>query len=142
MWRYRRGPILVATTLAGVVNLAAQAIGPQNPPPITRSLTGRDSFEFYCSSCHGRDGSGHGPAADRLKVMPSDLRMLARRNGGVFPRDRVIAFVTSGDTTSSEHRSADMPEWGRALEDVDRSDTIVKTRIANIVQYVESLQMK
>jgi mono/diheme cytochrome c family protein len=142
MHRHHRGPSVVAMAFLSVIGATAQGIGPQNPPPITRSLTGGDSFEFYCTSCHGRDGGGQGPAVDRLKVKPPDLRLLARRNGGEFPRDRVIAFVTKGDTSSSEHRSSEMPEWGRALEGVDRSEAIVTTRIANIVRYVESLQVK
>jgi mono/diheme cytochrome c family protein len=141
--RHLHGRIVIAIAFASVVGAMAQGIGPQNPPPIARSLVGKDSFEFYCASCHGRDGSGgRGPAVDRLKVKPPDLRLLAQQNGGEFPRDRVLTFVTNGDTASSEHRSSEMPAWGRALEGVDRSEATVKTRIANMVQYVESLQLK
>ena len=142
MCQHLCAPVFVALLVAADIGATAQGIGPQNPPPVTRSLTGKDSYEFYCASCHGHDGAGQGQAVGRLKEKPPDLRLLARRNGGEFPRARVLAFVTSGDTSSSEHRSSDMPVWGRALEGVDRSDAIVKTRIANIVQYVESLQMK
>ena len=51
------------------------------------SIAGRDSFEFYCASCHGTTGKGDGPIASALKVSPSDLTSLARRNRGAFPKD-------------------------------------------------------
>jgi hypothetical protein len=53
----------VVTTNVGI----AQNVGPTNPPLIIRSVDGKDSFEFYCAGCHGRDGRGDGPVADRLR---------------------------------------------------------------------------
>jgi mono/diheme cytochrome c family protein len=128
----------VVTTNVGI----AQNVGPTNPPLIIRSVDGKDSFEFYCAGCHGRDGRGDGPVADRLKTKPPDLRLLAQRNGGEFPRDRVLEFVTHGDPDSREHAPADMPAWGAAFEGLDRSHVLVKSRIENIVRYLESIQLE
>ena len=59
--------------------------GQSTPPLMLDSIAGRDSFEFYCASCHGTRGKGDGPIASALKVAPSDLTSLARRNRGAFP---------------------------------------------------------
>jgi mono/diheme cytochrome c family protein len=134
--------VVVAVGLTTAAVAIEQVIGPQSPPPVIRSIAGKDSFEFYCSSCHGRDGSGNGPAADRLRTKPPDLRLLALQNGGEFPRERILAFVTNGDVSISEHRPTDMPPWGAAFMGLERSEALVAIRIANIVQYVESLQAK
>ena len=139
--RRRFAWLAAAVGLATTTVVVAQSVGPQNPPLIIRSLVGKDSFEFYCASCHGRDAAGHGPAADRLKTPPPALRLLARRNGGTFPRERVTSFVTNGDASAVEHRPNDMPAWGPAFGGLDRSDALVTIRITNLVQYLESLQV-
>lgn len=134
--------LLVACGATLAVAATAQTVGPQNPPLIIRSLAGKDSFEFYCAGCHGRDGRGEGSVTQRLKTKPPDLRLLAQRNGGDFPRERVLQFVTSGNGSSSGHRSDEMPQWGRAFEGLERSDALVKVRIENIVNYLASIQLK
>ena len=116
--------------------------GRSSPTPTLalESLTGRDSFDRYCASCHGVDGRGGGPVASALKTRPPDLTTLARRNGG-FPRERVAAFVEGTDRLSLTHGSGDMPVWGRTLRGLDSSDARVRVRLANLVAYVESLQL-
>ena len=110
-------------------------------PTLTlESLTGRDSFDRYCASCHGVDGRGGGPAASALRNPPPDLTTLARRNGG-FPRELVAAFVEGTDRLSLTHGSGDMPVWGRTLRGLESSDARINVRLANLVAYVESLQL-
>jgi mono/diheme cytochrome c family protein len=106
-------------------------------------MYGRDLFEFYCATCHGRDGKGGGPAASALRVTPPDLTTIARRNGGPFPRAVVRELVT-GDQQRlvPAHGSKDMPVWGPIFRALDPNDTATKVRIANIVDYIESLQPK
>ena len=111
------------------------------PALALESLTGRDSFDRYCASCHGTDGRGAGPVAAALKTRPVDLTTLARRNGGTFPRQRVASFVEGTERPSLTHGSGDMPVWGRALRGLESSDARVKVRLANLVAYVESLQL-
>ena len=111
-------------------------------PTLTpESLTGRDSFDRFCASCHGVDGRGGGPVASALRTPPPDLTTLARREGGTFPRERVAAFVEGTDRVSLTHGSSDMPVWGRTLRGLDSSDARIKVRLANLVAYVESLQI-
>ena len=85
MARLLGSALFIATIVATVA--AAQSTQPRTPPLALESLAGRDSFGVYCASCHGADGTGHGPAASALRTQPADLTILARRNGGVFPRD-------------------------------------------------------
>src|SRR6516164_9613587 len=79
---------------------------------LTPSMAGRDIFISYCAPCHGRDGTGNGPVASSLKAAPANLTLLARRNGGTFPRSDVEAFVKNGPPEVSAHGSSDMPVWG------------------------------
>ena len=110
-------------------------------PTLTlESLTGRDSFDRYCASCHGVDGRGGGPVASALRNRPPDLTTLARREGG-FPRERVFDFVEGTNRLSLTHGSGDMPVWGRTFRGLESSDARTRARLANLVAYVESLQV-
>jgi len=132
---------IVILILTAGVNVLAQTTGPPNPPLIIQSLAGRDLFDFYCATCHGRDGKGGGPVAAALKVPPPDLTQFARANGGVFPRRRVELFVMhGGNVQAPAHGSSEMPVWGPVFLGLDRSDTLATVRIANVVDYVGSLQ--
>ena len=135
-------PLYAAIVLAAGLDAFAQSPPtPQNPPLVIRSLAGRDLFEFYCATCHGRDGRGQGPVAIALKAPPPDLTRLTAHNGGTFPRERVQMFVThDGSTLSPAHGTAEMPVWGPVFRGLDPSDTLAAIRIANVVQYIESIQ--
>lgn len=128
--------------LAQVPDVRNTQTGRTSPtaPLVLESLTGRDSFDRYCASCHGADGRGGGPVAAALKNRPPDLTMLARREGG-FPREHVAAFIEGTNRLSLTHGSGDMPVWGRTFRGLDSSDARIKVRLANLVAYVESLQL-
>lgn len=66
----------------------------------------------------------------------------SKRNGGVFPKSRVQFYVTGDAPGAEAHGSRDMPVWGPIFRFLDPSDLKVKLRIANIVGYLESIQMK
>ena len=120
---------------------SAQTTGPTNPPLVIPSMYARDLFEFYCAACHGRDGHGRGPAVPALRVPPPDLTTIATRNSGAFPHARVESIVTGAQVgLMSAHGSSDMPVWGPIFRELDRNDTMNKTRVANIVGYLESIQ--
>jgi mono/diheme cytochrome c family protein len=127
------------TVTMATADPAGQTARSQPPPLILESLAGRDSFERYCSSCHGSGGLGDGPVAKQITTRPANLTALARRNGGTFPRQRVAAFI-EGTTRSAGHGSSDMPLWGQTFRALDTSDARVKVRLNNLVAYVESLQ--
>jgi mono/diheme cytochrome c family protein len=132
------GVALVVAT-AGLATGMAQ--GPPQRPLAIESLTGRDNYAMYCSSCHGAEARGDGPVAAALTVRPSDLTVLARQNGGVFPRARVASFITGPERESVRaHGSAGMPAWGPIFSALDTSDQRARQRLDNVVRYLESIQ--
>ena len=118
----------------------ARAQKPLTPPLVISSLSGRDLFQFYCSTCHGRDGKGHGPVASSLKRQPPDLTTVARRRDGVFPSETIERLVTGDDRPIGEHGSREMPVWGPIFLSLEPHDRLTAIRIANIVAYIESIQ--
>jgi hypothetical protein len=48
---------------------------------------GQLEYQSFCASFHGSDAKGNGPSAAQIGVQPSDLTQLAKKNGGVFPRE-------------------------------------------------------
>ena len=140
MW-YQYGMATIARLGVFVIALTASGVHarPQKPPQILiDSLAGRDSYQLYCSPCHGRTGQGDGPVAAALKTRPSDLTRLTERNGG-YPADRIRATVTGTGAVQPAHGSSDMPVWG-PLFGAFESDARVRERIANLVTYIETLQ--
>lgn len=128
---------------AAAVVVTAQTTTPAPPSLAIRSLAGRDLFEFYCATCHGRDGTGHGPVAAALMRAPADLTRLAIAQAGRFPRERVERYIANGgDMATPAHGTSEMPVWGPVFRALDPSDTRVRVRIANVVGYVESLQQR
>lgn len=144
MWPLRMMAALLAGTVLGAgSSWAGQTITKQNPPFAVPSLYGADLFQFHCATCHGRDGKGDGPTARALKSPPPDLTRIASHNGGKFPSQQVERFVTDGgDGLTPSHGSKEMPVWGPIFRSVLPSDTEAKTRIKNLVSYVESIQSK
>jgi mono/diheme cytochrome c family protein len=132
--------LLIAVT-AGVALRARQA--PREPLSslAIHSMYGQDLYEFYCASCHGRDGKGAGPVAPALKTAPPDLTTISRRNDGVFPKARIEAIVAGTPSGAmAAHGSKDMPVWGPIFRSLDPANKANRERIANIVAYLESLQ--
>jgi hypothetical protein len=128
---------------------AAVAIGEAAPQQSTTdkpfsllspSLYGVDNFRNYCAPCHGRDGTGHGPVAPALKVAPTDLTKLSAKNNGVFPRARVRDYITNGAGDIAAHGTSSMPVWGPTFRALDSSDRSVAVRIANVVEYLSTIQ--
>jgi mono/diheme cytochrome c family protein len=137
-----RALVFVALPAAGIVAIA-QTTGSSNPPLVIRSLSGEELYRFYCATCHGPSGRGDGPVAVALKEAPPDLRLLAHRNGGAFPSQRVEALVANdGALRPPAHGSLDMPVWGPIFRGLDASDVMTTIRLTNIVQYLESIQAK
>jgi mono/diheme cytochrome c family protein len=121
----------------------AAVVHAQTPSPLPfsgDSLVGKDSFDAYCASCHGPDGSGNGPVAGSLKNVPTDLTVLASRNGDSFPRERVAAVLMGTSRTVVAHGTRAMPIWGPMFR-MFESDARTQVRIDNLVSYLEKLQV-
>ena len=117
----------------GVVE--AGQTGQTTPSP----LNGKAMFDLYCTSCHGKEAKGDGPVAAALKVAPADLTRINARNGGTFPTDKVRRFIEGRETVAG-HGSREMPIWGGLFSEVDRDSEMAKIRIANLADYLKSIQ--
>ena len=137
----RRSLLALGVVAAVAPELIVEAQRPQTPPLILESVTGRDSFEFYCASCHGMTGNGNGPLVAALKTRPADLTSLALRNNGAFPTDRVRGVLVGANGSVAAHGPADMPVWGPIFRALDPSDPRVQQRIGNIVTHIEGMQV-
>jgi mono/diheme cytochrome c family protein len=112
------------------------------PPSQTSPASGKDMFMNYCAVCHGKDGTGGGPAAAAMKKAPSDLTTLAARSGGKFPELRVAETIR-GDVGNPAHGSKDMPVWGEVFQSMSRDSGAGKQmRVANLTAYIKSIQAK
>jgi mono/diheme cytochrome c family protein len=132
---------LTALALVMSVPLHAQDTRrPRGVSPAIESLTGKDSYEFYCAACHGVGGRGDGPVSGALKTQVPDLTSLARRNGGTYPLDKVRASIVNTERPITAHGTGDMPVWGYIFPILDRQDVRANVRIDNLVTYIGRLQ--
>lgn len=112
------------------------------PAPYANPTSGKDMYIAYCASCHGQGGMGNGPAAAALKTKPTDLTLLAVKNGGRFP-DAHIAEIIKGDSLMAAHGNKEMPVWGPIFLTLGRRDPAQEQmRIHNLTTYLESIQQK
>ena len=104
--------------------------------------SGPEMYKAYCAVCHGMTGKGNGPAAEALKVPPSDLTTLAKRNGGRYPSDHVRSAI-EGDLRLAAHGSKEMPVWGELFWRMSQGHSSeVQLRVSNLNKYIESQQVK
>jgi mono/diheme cytochrome c family protein len=97
---------------------------------------GGRTFMRYCALCHGIDGIGSGPLAESLAAAPPDLTMLAERNGGTFPEDRVKNVIENGGPKG--HGMMAMLAWGKVFNEDLGSDS--HKVIDDLTAYIKSLQ--
>jgi len=112
--------------------------------PITQTApnSGKEMFNSYCAVCHGADAKGAGPAASAMKTPPTDLTTLAQKNGGKYPSAHVAAVIR-GQGALPSHGSEEMPVWGPLFSSLSQGhEAQVQQRVANLVQYIDTLQAK
>jgi len=101
---------------------------------------GKMAYEESCASCHGKDGTGNGPATQVMKTKVPNLTVLAKNNGGVFPVQKVYEII-DGRNPIPSHGTREMPIWGNAFLSFG-PEYIVRNRILAIVDYLDRLQAK
>ncbi|MEE8394468.1 MAG: cytochrome c [bacterium] len=107
-----------ATGAAEPWKAPAEAKGYQNTiAPSAQSIAaGKALFLKFCTRCHGEDGSGKGPTALSLNVIPADFRDKARMNQA----DGELAWkILSGRDV--------MPSWAPVLQE---------EQVWNLVNYI------
>ncbi len=153
----RRGVPLGILLLA--VGLAGSAGGTPPPPAVSGqkpdaappapardanvAVSGAFTFRTYCAPCHGADGKGEGPMADNLRYHPANLSLIAARNGGSFPFEKVVRIV-DGRVPVKGHGGPDMPVWGDAFKNADTGydEKRVREKIRSVVEYLRTIQAR
>ena len=133
---------------AAFLLLSAPGLHAQESADPNAGVSGEHDFNMYCASCHGESAKGDGRVAARLEKKPADLTLLTQRYGE-FPRDKVAEFI-DGRADVAAHGQRDMPVWGKwftmeatdGLGGADGDAATVKRRIDNVVNYIETLQVK
>lgn len=130
---------LVLLAAGGMVQ-AQEDVGIQN--------IGKMEFQKHCAVCHGMSGKGDGPIVEFLKQKPADLTQLRKRNGGVYPQDKVYAWIRDADRIRA-HGTQDMPIWGERYskeiieqygEHYSGMGSSVQQRILELVFYIGAIQ--
>ena len=131
---------LVACASAGDAHGDSSADG--SPDPVLAEM-GESIFIRYCAACHGASARGDGPAAEVLRVPPSDLTRIAQRHGGSFP-DGAVARTIDGRFDYPAHGSREMPVWGErfgdSIPEASLSEEVARGKVVTIVEYLKSIQ--
>ena len=106
---------------------------------------GEDLYFELCAVCHGKNGSGNGPAASAMSQAVPDLTALAANNEGEFPRQQVKDSI-EGKSRVVSHGTSEMPIWGQMFVDVRpdwkqfRREGLARQRIYNLTEYLATIQ--
>jgi mono/diheme cytochrome c family protein len=119
---------------------------------------GKHEYESNCAVCHGATAKGDGPFMRFMAYKGrgvADLTALAKRNGGVFPFQRVYEYI-DGTQDLEVHGPRTMPIWGkdymRQARDEYRDENYMMapfdpqrytaSRILALTDYLNRLQVK
>jgi mono/diheme cytochrome c family protein len=85
---------------------------------------GKKLYLTYCSSCHGDNGKGDGPASRSLPVKPANHTDGAIMNK--FSDKFLFDIIAKGGATVG--KSAMMPGWGGQLQEKQLRDIVAYVR--------------
>jgi mono/diheme cytochrome c family protein len=131
--------------LTSTLSLNTMAVAQKAKPDL-----GKQEFELQCGVCHGMDAKGNGFLGASLKVVPPDLTVLTKNNGGVFPAER-ISSVIDGRAQVASHGPRDMPIWGTryAVNAAEHffdapydQEAYIRAYILLLVDYLDRIQQK
>ncbi len=134
---------LIRAIVAGAVFVSGLAVAAE------KIDIGKQEYDASCAACHGKKGEGDGPYGGFLNTPVSNLTVLSKNNGGVFPFAHVYDTI-DGRALIKGH-GADMPIWGArysseaAKQFWDYSqdaDSSVRGRILALIDYIHRLQQK
>ena len=129
---------LVLLAAVGVVLAACTA------PSMPEAPEGAKFYAANCVACHGMSGRGDGPLTADLNTAPTDLTLLARKNGGALPRARALSYIYGHPEQRPLAR--DMPQFGGAMAndtvpvEIDGILTPTPRDLAGLLIYLESIQ--
>ena len=146
--------LVLALAAAGLMTCATEALaaGTLGSPLVSEGISielGRRDYMNYCAPCHGVEGKGDGTMGEFLTLAVPDLTRLSKLNAGTFPEERVVGVI-DGRADVKVHGMRDMPVWGdwfnreAASSETGKAarEMIVNDRIASLVNYLKSIQVK
>jgi mono/diheme cytochrome c family protein len=111
------------TWVGAILTLALGApatSGAQTAPPPSR---GQQLYVKWCAGCHGVEGRGDGPAAERMMPKPRDftqaLYQIRTTPSGALPTDADILHVIDNGMPGTA-----MPGWGKKLSSAERRELL------------------
>ena len=138
--------LLAQVAPAGVEENASATL-PTVATAIIDNVPAYDGGALYaanCANCHGAFGEGDGIVTPSLAVVLLDLRYLAERNDGKFPR-AFIHEVIDGRAMRAAHGPEDMPIWGVEFARSEGYDAAANARVSAkidaLIAYLESIQI-
>jgi len=121
--------------MAAVTALMSVVAGCQTvEPEPTVVYDGAALYQGHCATCHGAAGAGDGPLAKLLVQSVPDLRTTSIRN------ELELIEIIDGRGLRAAHGSQDMPVWGWAFREVERSENEVQARMKALAQYILSMR--
>lgn len=96
-------------------------------------------FRQHCAGCHGRFGEGDGPMAGHQAVVLKDLRGLAQRNQGDFPRAYARQIIDGRDTRWL-HGPEGKPVWGDVFSSEGQGPDDAADTIEALLDFLEAVQ--
>ncbi len=117
-------PARVAGAVAAIAAVAAMAtlLTPARPAAAQDAANGEALYRAWCLECHGAEGRGDGPAADRMLPRPRDFvgarYQIRTTASGQLPTDDDLMRVLRGGLPNTA-----MPDWPN-LSDAEKRDVI------------------
>ena len=140
--------------LAGIAFVCTTSVALAQAQPPVKLDVGAMEYRSSCAACHGPNGKGDGPAKPWLVKPPTDLTILAKANGGVFPVQRAYEIIDGRSMPATgPHGSREMPVWGTRYSAEASAyfaevpfpydtEAFVRTRILALVEYINRLQVR
>lgn len=119
-WSALAGAFAIAAALA-LFGAPPRELLPRAAEKGASAMTGRELYVAYCASCHGLEGRGDGPAAEAMRMRPTDLTLLRKLHGGTFPKARIERLL-GGLEGFPAHGGKKMPVWGPVFIPVSPAD--------------------
>lgn len=117
--------VIVAGTLVitglGLLIVSSIVIADEPRAPVAQDSAGKALYDQHCAACHGINGDGAGPAADRFYTKPRDFTRdeykIKSTAGDEFPsRDDLIRVIAKGMPGSA------MPAWAGVLSNQEMGE--------------------
>ncbi len=77
-----------------------------------------------------------------MKAKVADLTILAQKTGGKLDKLAIQDMILGTSKQTPAHGSTDMPIWGPVFRSMNADPNIAKLRVSNLVDYIESIQVK